>query len=87
MMLKNSLIERYNPLTSGDRPVRHIAAALGYVADSQHEAMATMRASLPRWLGPRLRGYRRADGKPGEHPSLRCRDPSLAARQHSGTSR
>ncbi|HEX8935648.1 MAG TPA: LLM class flavin-dependent oxidoreductase [Pseudonocardiaceae bacterium] len=85
---KTALIERYNRLTSGDRPVRHIAAALGYVADSQHEAMATMRASLPRWLGPGLRGYRRADGKPyrprnpDEYTELLCRMHPVGTPDH-----
>jgi len=64
---KATLIGHYDRVAGGARRVRHIAAALAYVADSQHEAMATMRSSLPRWLGPGLRGYRRADGRP-YHP-------------------
>jgi hypothetical protein len=47
-----------------------LAASLAYVADTQHEALATMRNCLPRWLGPGLGGYRRADGNPHHH-----RDP------------
>jgi hypothetical protein len=66
---KAALIGHYNRVTN--RQVGHIAAVLAYVADSQHEAMATMRTCLPRWLGPGLAGYRRADGRPS-HP----RDPS-----------
>jgi alkanesulfonate monooxygenase SsuD/methylene tetrahydromethanopterin reductase-like flavin-dependent oxidoreductase (luciferase family) len=86
---KTALIERYNHLTSGGCPIRHIAAALGYVADSQQEAMATMRASLPRWLGPELRGYRRADGQPycprnpDEYTELLCRLYPVGTPEHS----
>jgi alkanesulfonate monooxygenase SsuD/methylene tetrahydromethanopterin reductase-like flavin-dependent oxidoreductase (luciferase family) len=50
--------------------VAHVSAALGYVADSDREALRTMRACLPRWLSPGLAGYRRADGRPH-----RTRDP------------
>ena len=66
---KAALIDHYHRIAH--RQVGHIAAALAYVADSQHEAMDTMRTCLPRWLGPGLAGYRRADGGPS-HP----RDPS-----------
>jgi hypothetical protein len=72
---KTALIERYNHL-------------LGYVADSQQEAMATMRASLPRWLGPGLRGYRRADGQPyrprnpDEYTELLCRLHPVGTPEH-----
>jgi alkanesulfonate monooxygenase SsuD/methylene tetrahydromethanopterin reductase-like flavin-dependent oxidoreductase (luciferase family) len=66
---KAALINHYNHVAN--RQIGHIAAALAYVADSQHEATATMRTCLPRWLGPGLAGYRRADGGP-PHP----RDPS-----------
>ena len=66
---KAALIDHYNQVAT--RPLGHLAAALAYVADSQHEAMATMRTCLPRWLGPGLAGYRRADGAP-HHP----RDPT-----------
>ncbi|WP_300008870.1 LLM class flavin-dependent oxidoreductase [Pseudonocardia sp.] len=48
----------------------HMAAALAYVADTRDEARATIRASLPRWLGPGLAGYRRVDDVP-----RRPRDP------------
>lgn len=42
----------------------HISAGLAFVADSDAEANATMHTALPRWLGPGLAGYRRADGAP-----------------------
>jgi alkanesulfonate monooxygenase SsuD/methylene tetrahydromethanopterin reductase-like flavin-dependent oxidoreductase (luciferase family) len=66
---KAALIDHYNQVAT--RPRGHLAAALAYVADSQHEAISTMRTCLPRWLGPGLAGYRRADGAP-HHP----RDPT-----------
>jgi len=65
---KAALIHHYHQHAPGQS--RHIAASLAYVADTQHEALATIRRCLPRWLGPGLAGYRRADGKP-HHP----RDP------------
>jgi alkanesulfonate monooxygenase SsuD/methylene tetrahydromethanopterin reductase-like flavin-dependent oxidoreductase (luciferase family) len=68
---KAALIGHYNRAAGTTHQVTHIAAALAYVADSQHEAIATMRRRLPRWLGPGLAGYRRADGGP-HHP----RDPT-----------
>jgi alkanesulfonate monooxygenase SsuD/methylene tetrahydromethanopterin reductase-like flavin-dependent oxidoreductase (luciferase family) len=46
----------------GDVP--HVSAALAYVADTRAEALATIRAALPRWLGPGLAGYVRVDGAP-----------------------
>jgi len=66
---KTTLIDHYNQVAT--RQVGHLAAALAYVADSQREAMDTMRTCLPRWLGPGLASYRRADGAP-HHP----RDPT-----------
>jgi alkanesulfonate monooxygenase SsuD/methylene tetrahydromethanopterin reductase-like flavin-dependent oxidoreductase (luciferase family) len=48
----------------------HLAAVVAYVADSREEARRVLRGQLPRWLGPGLAGYRRADGRP--HP---VRDP------------
>lgn len=90
---KASLIRHYNQAAGdGPRPpVRHISAALGYVADSQHEAMATMRSSLPRWLGPGLRGYRRVDGAPHhprdphEYTELLCRLHPVGTPEHCRT--
>ena len=68
---KAALIGHYNRVAGGPSQVGHIAAALAYVTDDQHEAMNTMRDRLPRWLGPGLASYRRADGRP-HHP----RDPA-----------
>jgi alkanesulfonate monooxygenase SsuD/methylene tetrahydromethanopterin reductase-like flavin-dependent oxidoreductase (luciferase family) len=65
---KAALITHYQQFAPG--PGQHLAASLAYVADTQHEALATMRRCLPRWLGPGLAGYRRADGHPHHH-----RDP------------
>jgi alkanesulfonate monooxygenase SsuD/methylene tetrahydromethanopterin reductase-like flavin-dependent oxidoreductase (luciferase family) len=59
---KTALLEHYHRLAGTTRQVGHIAAALAYVADSQQQALNTMRTRLPRWLGPGLAGYRRADG-------------------------
>jgi alkanesulfonate monooxygenase SsuD/methylene tetrahydromethanopterin reductase-like flavin-dependent oxidoreductase (luciferase family) len=42
----------------------HMWAALAHVADTRAEALATIRAALPRWLRPGLAGYRRLDGAP-----------------------
>jgi alkanesulfonate monooxygenase SsuD/methylene tetrahydromethanopterin reductase-like flavin-dependent oxidoreductase (luciferase family) len=64
---KADLIGRYWHL--GGR-ADHVYAALGHVADTRREALHTMRARLPRWLGPGLAGYRRADGQPTQ-----TRDP------------
>lgn len=90
---KASLIRHYNQ-AAGDAPhpsARHISAALGYVADSQREALATMRRSLPRWLGPGLRGYRRVDGAPHhprdphEYTELLCRLHPVGTPEHCRT--
>ncbi|NUR83777.1 MAG: LLM class flavin-dependent oxidoreductase, partial [Nonomuraea sp.] len=42
----------------------HIAAAVGHVADSTRQAVAELRAEMPRWLEPGLAGYVPIDGKP-----------------------
>lgn len=57
----------------------HVSTHLAYVADTDGEAEAAMRARLPLWLGPGLAGYRRADGAahptrdPDEYAALLCR--------------
>ncbi|MFB9247151.1 LLM class flavin-dependent oxidoreductase [Sphaerisporangium melleum] len=57
----------------------HLAAGVAYVADTTREAVATMMASLPRWLGPGLAGYRPVDDRPYvprdpvEYADLLCR--------------
>ena len=52
----------------------HLAAVVAYAADTRQEARRVLRGELPRWLGPGLAGYRRADGRP--HP---VRDPQAYA--------
>jgi alkanesulfonate monooxygenase SsuD/methylene tetrahydromethanopterin reductase-like flavin-dependent oxidoreductase (luciferase family) len=83
---KTALIDQYNQVTTGQGG--HIAASLAYVADSQHEALATMRSCLPRWLGPGLAGYRRADEgphrprDPREYTELLCRLHPVGTVEH-----
>jgi alkanesulfonate monooxygenase SsuD/methylene tetrahydromethanopterin reductase-like flavin-dependent oxidoreductase (luciferase family) len=76
---KAALIDHYHQHAPGQG--RHIAASLAYVADSQHEALSTIRRCLPRWLGPGLAGYRRADGKP-HHPRNPHEYTELLCRLH-----
>ncbi|MFI6993591.1 LLM class flavin-dependent oxidoreductase [Nonomuraea wenchangensis] len=44
--------------------VRHVAAAVGHVADSTARAVRELKESMPRWLGPGLAGYQPVDGRP-----------------------
>lgn len=44
--------------------VGHIATVLAHVADSRAEAVATLRATMPRWLTDGLAGYQPVDGRP-----------------------
>lgn len=53
-----------------DASAAHVGVGLAYVADTDAEAEAVLRTALPRWLGPGLASYRRADGRPH-----RTRDP------------
>jgi alkanesulfonate monooxygenase SsuD/methylene tetrahydromethanopterin reductase-like flavin-dependent oxidoreductase (luciferase family) len=48
----------------------HVAAAVGYVADSTALAVREMKESLPRWLGPGLAGYRPVDDRPPPHRDI-----------------
>lgn len=48
----------------------HVSVAVAHVEDTREGAQALLRASLPRWLGPGLAGYRRVDDEP-----RRPRDP------------
>jgi alkanesulfonate monooxygenase SsuD/methylene tetrahydromethanopterin reductase-like flavin-dependent oxidoreductase (luciferase family) len=66
---KATFTARYAALTDGFDP-GHLAAGVAHVADTRTEALAELRAALPRWLGPGVAGYQRADGAP--HTS---RDP------------
>lgn len=45
-------------------PVGHVAAGVGYVADSTARAVRELRAAMPRWLEPGLAGYVPVDGRP-----------------------
>lgn len=75
---KAACAARYSRLVPRPDP-GHVSAHLAYVADSRDEAVAAVRAALPRWLGPGLAGYRRADGRPHvardpyEYTELLCR--------------
>ena len=75
---KAALTARYAQLAP-DAASRHVSAGIAHVADSTTEAVATVRAALPRWLGPGLAGYRRADGvlrtprDPDAYTDLLCR--------------
>ncbi|MHA6628716.1 LLM class flavin-dependent oxidoreductase [Pseudonocardia sichuanensis] len=66
---KAAMIARHRAISAID-DTRHVGAGIAYVADTDREALATLRARLPDWLGPGLAGYRRADGAP-----RRTRDP------------
>ncbi|MGH3865011.1 MAG: LLM class flavin-dependent oxidoreductase [Pseudonocardiaceae bacterium] len=85
---KAALIGHCNRVAGATCQVKHIGAALAYVADSQREALATMRGRLPRWLGPGLAGYRRADGgphhprDPAEYTELLCRIHPVGTPEH-----
>jgi alkanesulfonate monooxygenase SsuD/methylene tetrahydromethanopterin reductase-like flavin-dependent oxidoreductase (luciferase family) len=48
----------------------HVAAVVGYVADSTALAVREMKESLPRWLGPGLAAYRPVDGRPPPHRDI-----------------
>ncbi|MDQ3760329.1 MAG: LLM class flavin-dependent oxidoreductase [Actinomycetota bacterium] len=85
---KAALISHYNRVAGRTDQVGHIAAVLAYVGDGQREAMNTMRDRLPRWLGPGLAGYRRADGglhhprDPNEYTELLCRLHPVGTPEH-----
>ncbi|HVL85749.1 MAG TPA: LLM class flavin-dependent oxidoreductase [Pseudonocardia sp.] len=63
----------------GPAAAPHVSAALAQVDDTRARAHATVRAALPRWLGPGLAGYVRVDGAPRsprdphEYAELLCR--------------
>ncbi|MCO1660590.1 LLM class flavin-dependent oxidoreductase [Pseudonocardia humida] len=52
----------------------HVSVGIAHVADTDADAGAELCETLPRWLGPGLAGYRRADGAPH-----RTRDPHAYA--------
>ncbi|MFC6577531.1 LLM class flavin-dependent oxidoreductase [Planomonospora parontospora] len=49
---------------AGRRDPGHVAAAVGYVADSTARAVRELRESMPHWLEPGLAGYVPVDGRP-----------------------
>ncbi|GAA3002004.1 LLM class flavin-dependent oxidoreductase [Streptosporangium longisporum] len=60
------------PISSRDRdrdasfrpaPPRHVAAAVGHVADTTEQAVRELREAMPRWLEPGLAGYVPVDGR------------------------
>ncbi|GIH93078.1 LLM class flavin-dependent oxidoreductase [Planobispora siamensis] len=61
---KAAMIGAYRDRSPVDEDPGHIAAAVGYVADSTAQAVRELRASMPRWLGPGLAGYVPVDGRP-----------------------
>ncbi|MDX6743717.1 LLM class flavin-dependent oxidoreductase [Actinocorallia sp. A-T 12471] len=60
---KAEAIARYRAL-GGPREVGHVATGLAWVGRSRAEAQKTVRAELPRWMGPGLAGYVAVDGRP-----------------------
>lgn len=50
-------------LSPGADAVRHVAAVVGYVADSTAAAVRELRSAMPRWLEPGLKGYVPVDGR------------------------
>ncbi|MGN9837343.1 LLM class flavin-dependent oxidoreductase [Nonomuraea sp. H19] len=66
----------------------HVAAAVGYVADSTAQAVRELKESMPRWLGPGLAGYVPVDGRPrpsrdvGEYVDLLTRIHPVGSAEH-----
>jgi alkanesulfonate monooxygenase SsuD/methylene tetrahydromethanopterin reductase-like flavin-dependent oxidoreductase (luciferase family) len=62
---KAAMIAHYarGNVTGGEPAEGHVAAAVGYVADSTERAVAELKSSMPRWLGPGLAGYVPVDGR------------------------
>lgn len=55
----------------GAGPVGHLAAGVGYVADSTAIAVREMKRALPLWMEPGLAGYVPVDGRPGASRDVR----------------
>lgn len=94
---KAACAARYGQLAPGPDP-GHVSTHIAHVGDTRAEAVAAVREALPRWLGPGLAGYRRADGEPHvardphEYTELLCRlhpvgDPDHCARVLAATAR
>ncbi|MET8046098.1 MULTISPECIES: LLM class flavin-dependent oxidoreductase [unclassified Streptosporangium] len=61
---KAAMIRDYGALAAGPlSPPGHVAAAVGYVADTTDQAVREMRKAMPRWLEPGLAGYVPVDGR------------------------
>lgn len=60
---KAAMVQRYEERAPGPDP-GHTMAGIAHLAGSRDDAVAQVRSELPRWLGPGLAGYRRADGAP-----------------------
>lgn len=94
---KAAAIARYDrDAPPGPPAAGHISAGIAHVADTDREAAALMRTHLPRWLGPGLAGYRRAEGAvhatrdPDDYAALLCRlhpvgSPELCRRRLART--
>ncbi|WP_083752691.1 LLM class flavin-dependent oxidoreductase [Actinosynnema sp. ALI-1.44] len=59
---KAAMIEAYE--RAGGRADNHIGAVLAHVADSREQAEAELRAAMPTWLEPGLKGYVAVDDRP-----------------------
>nr|CEL20464.1 alkanal monooxygenase (luciferase) [Kibdelosporangium sp. MJ126-NF4]CTQ97689.1 alkanal monooxygenase (luciferase) [Kibdelosporangium sp. MJ126-NF4] len=59
---KAAMVDAYT--AAGGRASGHIGAALAHVADSRAQAEAELRAAMPSWLGPGLKGYVTVDDRP-----------------------
>jgi alkanesulfonate monooxygenase SsuD/methylene tetrahydromethanopterin reductase-like flavin-dependent oxidoreductase (luciferase family) len=62
--------EKAAALRRHGRTAAHVGVGVAHIADTDAAAEDEVRAHLPRWLGPGLASYRRADGRPH-----RTRDP------------
>ncbi|HEX4811759.1 MAG TPA: LLM class flavin-dependent oxidoreductase [Nonomuraea sp.] len=66
----------------------HVAAGVGYVADSTARAVRELKESMPRWLGPGLAGYVPVDGRPrpardvGDYVDLLTRIHPVGSPEH-----
>ncbi len=63
----------------GDPALPHISTHVAQVADTREEAVGTLMAEMPRWLGPGLAGYVAVDDRPRPTP-----DPAGYARRMCG---
>ncbi|MET0132774.1 MAG: LLM class flavin-dependent oxidoreductase [Kibdelosporangium sp.] len=59
---KAAMIKAY--AGAGGGPAAHIGVVLAHVADTRSQAVAELRAAMPRWLRPGLAGYVTVDDRP-----------------------